>query len=52
MILALVAFSFVLAGCLVEGDRFTWGNFLIAVLLVGNVIPRGVFSQLLEDRSS
>ena len=48
MILALVAFSFVLAGCLFEGDRFTWGNFLIAVLLVGNVFPRGVFSQLLQ----
>jgi hypothetical protein len=47
MILTLGAFSFVLAACLFEGDRFAWINFGIAVLLVGNVLPRGVFSRLL-----
>lgn len=47
MILTLVAFSFVLAGCLFEGDRYTWVNFVLAVLLVGNVLPRGLFSRLL-----
>lgn len=46
MVLTLVAFSFVLVGCLYEGDRSTWVDFALAVLLVGNVIPRGAFSRL------
>lgn len=46
MVLALVAFSFVLAGCMLYGTRAAWIEFAIAVLLVGNVVPRGVFSRL------
>lgn len=47
MVLTLVAFSFVLVACVYEGDRFAWINFGLAVLLVGNVIPRGAFSRLM-----
>ena len=47
MVLTLVAFSFVLVACLFEGDRFAWINFGLAVLLVGNVIPRSAFSRLM-----
>lgn len=46
MILTLGAFSFVLAGCLLYGDRRTWIDFGLATLLVGNVVPRGLFSQM------
>ena len=46
MILTLGAFSFVLAGCMLARDRASWIAFAIAVLLVGNLLPRGVFSRL------
>jgi hypothetical protein len=46
MVLALIAFSFVLAGCMLYGTRAAWIEFAIAVLLVGNLIPRGAFSRL------
>lgn len=47
MVLGLVAFSFVLAACMLYGTRAAWIEFAVAVLLVGNVIPRGDFSRLL-----
>jgi len=47
MVLSLGAFSFVLAGCLTRGDRRSWIGFFIAVLLVGNVLPRGLFARLI-----
>lgn len=47
MTLALGAFSAVLAGCMVYGGRANWIGFAIAVLLVANVLPRGLFSRLL-----
>lgn len=47
MVLGLVAFSYVLAGCMVYGNRALWIQFVIAVLLVGNIVPRGVFSRLM-----
>lgn len=47
MTLALGAFSAVLAGCVVYGGRANWIGFAVAVLLVANVLPRGVFSRLL-----
>jgi hypothetical protein len=46
MVLGLGAFSFVLAACMLYGTRVSWIEFAIAVLLVGNVVPRGVFSRL------
>jgi hypothetical protein len=46
MVLTLGAFSFVLAGCMIHGTRAAWIEFAIAVLLVGNILPRGVFSRL------
>jgi hypothetical protein len=46
MILTLGAFSFVMAGCMLYGNRTAWIEFAIAVLLVGNVLPRGLFSRL------
>ena len=46
MVLGLVAFSFVLAACMLYGSRAAWIEFAIAVLLVGNVLPRGAFSRL------
>ena len=45
MVLSLGAFSFVLAGCMLFGTRAIWIEFAIAVLLVGNIVPRGVFSR-------
>lgn len=47
MVLTLGAFSFVLAGCLLAGRRAPWVDFALATLLVGNVLPRGLFSRLL-----
>ncbi len=47
MVLSLGAFSFVLAGCMLYGTRAMWIEFAIAVLLVGNIVPRGVFSRLM-----
>jgi hypothetical protein len=47
MVLTLGAFSFVLAGCMLAGAGAPWIEFAIAVLLVGNVLPRGVFSRLM-----
>lgn len=46
MVLTLVAFSFVMAGCLAMPSRRAWIEFAAAVLLVGNILPRGVFSRL------
>lgn len=45
MVLTLGAFSFVLAACILSGNRAAWIEFAIAVLLVGNVVPRGLFSR-------
>jgi hypothetical protein len=45
MVLTLGAFSAVLAGCMHAGRRGPWIEFVLAVLLVGNVLPRGVFAQ-------
>jgi hypothetical protein len=47
MVLTLVAFSYVLAGCLAARSRAAWIEFAIATLLVGNILPRGAFSRLL-----
>lgn len=47
MVLTLGAFSYVLAGCLVRRDRWLWTQFVVAVLLVGNVLPRGLFARLI-----
>ena len=47
MVLTLGAFSFVLAACMLYGSRAAWIEFSIAVLLVANILPRGVFSRLL-----
>ena len=47
MVLTLGAFSFVLAGCMLYGTRTSWIQFAIALLLVGNVLPRGLFSRIL-----
>lgn len=47
MVLTLGAFSFVLAGCLLYGDRRAWIDFAIATLLVGNIVPRDPFSQMM-----
>jgi hypothetical protein len=46
MVLTLVAFSYVLAGCMIYGGTAAWIEFAIAVLLVANVLPRSVFSRL------
>jgi hypothetical protein len=46
MVLRLGAFSFVLAACMLYGTRVSWIEFAIAVLLVGNVVPRGIFSRV------
>jgi len=45
MVLALGAFSYVLAGCMVRADKWLWVKFAMAVLLVGNVLPRGLFAR-------
>ena len=47
MVLSLGAFSFVLAGCMLYGTRAAWIEFTIAVLLVGNILPRGIFSRIM-----
>jgi hypothetical protein len=47
MVLSLGAFSFVLAGCMLYGTRAAWIEFAIAVLLVGNIVPRGMFSRIM-----
>jgi len=47
MVLSLGAFSYVLAGCLLRADRWLWTQFALAVLLVGNVLPRGLFARLI-----
>ena len=47
MVLALGAFSYVLAGCMLRGDRSVWAQYAIAVLLVANVLPRGLFARLI-----
>ncbi len=47
MVLALGAFSFVLAGCMLYGTRAAWIEFAVAVLLVGNIVPRGLFSRIM-----
>ncbi len=46
MVLTLVGFSYVLAGCLAMGNRRAWVEFAVAVLLVGNILPRGLFARL------
>jgi hypothetical protein len=46
MVLTLGAFSYVLAGCMLYGTRAAWIEFAIAVLLVGNILPRGLFARL------
>jgi hypothetical protein len=46
MVLALGAFSYVLAACMIYGNRRAWIEFAIATLLVGNLLPRGIFSRL------
>jgi hypothetical protein len=48
MVLTLGAFSFVLAGCMLFGTTARWTEFAIAVLLVGNVVPRGLFSRVID----
>ena len=45
MVLTLPAFSFVLAACRLYGSRAAWIEFAIAVLLVANIVPRGLFSR-------
>jgi hypothetical protein len=47
MVLTLVAFTFVMVGCILARDRAAWIYFGLAVLLVANVIPRGAFGRLL-----
>jgi hypothetical protein len=47
MVLTLGAFSYVMAGCLLRRDVSLWMQFTIAVLLVGNVLPRTIFGRLL-----
>ena len=51
MVLSLGAFSFVLAGCMLYGTRAAWIEFAIAVLLVGNILPRGAVQPDHADRS-
>ena len=50
MVLTLGAFSFVLAGCFVEGRRAPWIEFALAALLVGNLVPRGLFAEAMMMR--
>ena len=47
MVLTLGAFSYVLAGLMLRPRRWLWIEFAVAVLLVGNVLPRGLFARLL-----
>lgn len=53
MVLALGAFSYVLVACMVRADAWLWVQFGAAVLLVANVVPRGLFARLmLIDRTT
>ena len=52
MVLTLGAFSYVLAGCLLRNDRALWVQFAVAVVLVGNVLPRSVFGRVLQLHDS
>ena len=53
MVLALGAFSYVLVACLWRADAWLWVQFGAAVLLVANVVPRGLFARLmLIDRGT
>ena len=45
MVLALGAFSYVLAACLLRANAWLWAR-LAAVLLVANIVPRGLFGRL------
>ena len=45
MVLSLGAFSLVMAGCMVRRDTWLWIQFAIAVLLVGNIVPRALFAR-------
>jgi hypothetical protein len=47
MALALGAFSYVLAACMMRGDKSLYLQFAIAVLLVANILPRGLFARLI-----
>lgn len=47
MVLTLGAFSFVLVGCIAVGRRGPWVEFVLAAILVGNIIPRGAFAALI-----
>jgi hypothetical protein len=47
MVLALGAFSCILAACLVRNETALWVRFGLAVLFVGNVIPRGLLARLI-----
>jgi hypothetical protein len=47
MALTLGAFSYVLVGCMLRGSRRLWVEFAVAMLLVGNVLPRGLFARLI-----
>ena len=49
MVLALGAFSYVLAACLLRADVWLWVQYGAAVLLVANVVPRGLFARLVLD---
>jgi hypothetical protein len=46
MVLTLGAFSYVLAGCLLRAGTWLWIEFALAVLLVANIVPRGVFGRI------
>jgi hypothetical protein len=45
MVLAIGAFSFGLVACAVLPARDTWTSFALALLLVANLAPRGLFSR-------
>lgn len=47
MVLTLGAFSYVLAGCMLRAGAWVWAEYAVAVVLVGNVIPRGVFARVI-----
>lgn len=47
MVLALGAFSYVLAGCMLRGNARIWIAFTAAVMLVANVLPRGLFARMI-----
>ena len=47
MVLALGAFSYVLAGCMLRAGAWLWAEYVVAMVLVGNVLPRGLFARLI-----